>query len=110
MANTYTWDVAQLECYPEHDGKKDVVFNIHWRRIATKTSSVTADAYGSQIVTLDPAMPFTPFANITKNQVIDWLVAAMGADRVAEIDAGLDAKIEALTNPPVLIPALPWSA
>lgn len=110
MANIHLWAINQLECYPEFEGKKDVVFNIHWQRVASSDAGFSADVYGTQAVVLDPTALFTPFANLTKNQVVDWLVAAMGAARVAELDAALDAKIEALTNPPILTPALPWSA
>ena len=108
MANTHLWAIDQLDCYPEHEGKKDVVFNIYWRRAASSNAGLMADTYGSQAIVLEAGKPFTPFANLTKNQVIDWLVAAMGAARVAEIDASLDAKIAAQVNPPVTNPPLPW--
>lgn len=110
MANVHLWAIEQLECYPEHEGYKDVVFNIHWRRAASSNSGLMADTYGSQAVALEAGKPFTPFANLTKNQVVDWLTAAMGADRVAEIDASLDAKIAAQVNPSVTTPTLPWSS
>jgi hypothetical protein len=109
MPNTYSWVISQLECYPEHEGKPDVVFTIHWRRQATDGTH-TADVYGSQGVTLDPAAPFTPFADLTKEQVEGWLEDAMGAERVAELDANLDKQISDQIDPPVVTPPLPWSA
>jgi hypothetical protein len=108
MANTHLWVIDQLECYSEHDGKKDVVFNIHWRRTASNGLGLSADVYGVQAIALEADKPFTLFANLTKNQVVDWLEAAMGADRVAEMDADLDAQIDAKANPPVIAPPLPW--
>ena len=109
MPNTYSWVISSLECYPEHEGHPDVVFTIHWRRQATDGTN-TADVYGSQGVTLDPAASFTPFDQITKSQVEGWLEDAMGAERVSELDAALDKQIAALVNPPVVTPPLPWSA
>ena len=109
MLNTHNWVISQIECYPEKDGKQDVVFVIHWRRQATDGTH-TADVYGSQGVTLDPAAPFTPYAQLTQSQVEGWLEDAMGADKVAELDANLDKQIAALVNPPVVRPPLPWSA
>lgn len=109
MPNTYNWVISQIECYPEKDGKQNVVFVIHWRRQATDGTH-TADVYGSQGVTLDPAAPFTPYADLTQSQVEGWLVDAMGADKVAEMDANLDKQIADLVNPPVVRPPLPWSA
>lgn len=108
MPNTYTWIISQLECYPDQDGKQDVVFTIHWRRQATDGLHM-ADVYGTQGVTLDPAAPFTPYNQLTQAHVERWLADAMGADRVAEIDAGLDGQIAALVNPPIVRPPLPWS-
>lgn len=110
MANVYSWVISQLECYPEHDGKQDVVFTVHWRRQASDNDGHMADVYGSQAVTLDADAPFTPFANLTQAQVEGWLESAMGAEHVAGIDAGLDKQIADQVSPPVVRPTLPWSA
>ena len=108
MSNSYSWVISQLECYPLQDGNEDVVFQIHWRRQATDGTH-HADVYGSQSVTLDPDAPFTPYADLTQAIVEGWLKDAMGAERVAEMDAALDKQIEDLINPPVLRMPLPWS-
>lgn len=109
MPNTYNWVISSLECYPEHEGRTDVVFVIHWRRQATDGDGHTGDIYGSQGVTLDPKAPYTPYADLTQVQVEGWLVDAMGADKVAELDANLDKQIENQINPPVVAPPLPWA-
>lgn len=109
MANQYSWIISQLEAYPQHEGKTDVVFTVHWRRQATDGTH-HADVYGSQSVTLDPDAPFTPYANLTEAQVIGWLEDAMGAENVAAMDAALDTQIENQINPPVITPPLPWVA
>lgn len=108
MANTYSWVIVQLECYPEHEGHNDVVFIVHWRRQASDGTHI-ADVYGSQGATLDAGAPFTPYADLTQAQVESWLVDAMGVERVAELDAILAAQIEAQVNPPVVTPPLPWA-
>lgn len=109
MPNTYSWVIPQIECYPEKNGKKDVVMTIHWRRQATD-GVFLADVYGSQLVVLDPAAPFTPYSDLTQPQVEGWLVDAMGATKVAELDASLDQQIAELIDPPVVTPPLPWAA
>lgn len=108
MAN-YAWAVSQLECYPEVDGKTHVVFSIHWRRQATNGAH-TADAYGTQNLMLDPKAPFTPYDQLTQAQVESWLVKAMGAERIADIDAAIAKQIADQIEPPVVTPPLPWSA
>lgn len=108
MKIMHGWDIAQLECYPEHEGRANVVFTIHWRRKAT-AGAYFADVYGSQNITLDATAPFTPFDSLTKGQVESWLVNAMGSERVAELDANLVKQIEAQATPSVVIPQLPWA-
>ncbi len=109
MSNTYSWIISALDCYPEHEGKQDVVFVCHWRRQATD-GTYNADIYGSQAVTLDAEAPFTPFADLTEAQVIGWLEDAFGAETLAAQEAALDQQIENQVNPPVISPALPWVA
>lgn len=108
MSNTYTWVISQLECYPEVDGNADVVFVIHWRRQATDGNGHSGDIYGSQSVTLDAEAPFTPYADLTFDQVVGWLEDAMGEEQLAAQIAALDMQIENQINPPVVTPPLPW--
>lgn len=108
MPNTYLWKITQLECYPEHDGKTDVVVNIGWARIATDGSN-TVTIGGSQSVILDAEAPFTPFEQITEAQVIGWLEDAIGAEMLAAQEAALDQQINNQINPPVISLPLPWA-
>ncbi len=108
MANTYTWVISQLDCYPTQDNKTDVVFTVHWRRQATDGTH-TADIYGSQSVTLDPSATYIPYAELTEADVIGWLEDAMGAETLEAQKAALDKQIEDQINPPVIRPPLPWS-
>ena len=109
MPNTYTWVISSLDSYPVQDNYLDVVFNINWRRQATDGTH-TVDVYGSQGVTLEADAPFTPYADLTFVQVCGWLDDAMGAERVAAMDASLDQQIENIINPPVVTLPLPWAA
>jgi hypothetical protein len=109
MSNTYTWVISQLEAYPTHEGQTDVVFTVHWRRQATDGTH-NADIYGSQSITFNPADTFTPYAQLTQAEVEGWLEAAMGAEKVSELNAALDTQIANQINPPVVTPPLPWVA
>lgn len=109
MPNTYTWLISQLDCYPQQDNKTDVVFTVHWRRQATDGTH-TADIYGSQAVTLDPSATYIPYAELTEADVIGWLEDAMGDELLEAQKAALDKQIEDQINPPILRPALPWTA
>ena len=109
MANTYKWVISQLECYPQHEGHNDVVFTVNWRRQATDGLH-NADIYGSQPVTLDAEAPFTPYADLTFDQVVGWLESALGAETLAAQIVMLDQQIANQINPPVVSPPLPWAS
>lgn len=108
MANTYKWTISNLQCYPEKDGLLDVVFIVTWYRYATDDTN-TVYVHGSQQLTLNPEAPFTPYGDLTFEQVCGWLETAMGKERVAALDAELDRQIENKINPPVISPPLPWA-
>ena len=109
MAITNTWAVVQMDAYPEADGETDVVFNVHWTLSATD-GTYNGSVYGSQGVSLDPAAPFTPYADLTEAQVIGWVQDAMGTEQVDAYEANVAQQIADQANPPVVTPPLPWSA
>ena len=108
MTITNTWGIVQLECYPEYDGETDVVFVAHWTLSATD-GTYNGYVYGSQGVSLDPDVPFTPYNELTEAQVIGWVQDAMGPEQVAAYEANVAAQIDAQVNPPVVTPPLPWA-
>ena len=61
-------------------------------------------------MSLDPAAPFTPYADLTEAQVIGWVQGAMGAEQVAAYEANVAQQIADQINPPVVTPPLPWAA
>jgi hypothetical protein len=109
MTITYTWNVVQLDCYPQYDGETDVVFTVHWTLTGTD-GTYTGSAYGSQAVTIDPDVPFTPYPDLTEAQVIGWVQAAMGPEEVAALEFNIAGQIGNQVAPPVVTPPLPWSA
>ena len=69
----------------------------------------TASRYGSVGIPHkdceDPT--FVPFDALTHAQVAQWALDAIGAEHVAQIEAALDAEIEAKKNP-THANGLPW--
>lgn len=107
MTTTYTWIINAMDCYPTVDGETDVVFTVHWALAATD-GTYNASVYGTVGVTVNPAAPFTPYADLTEAQVAGWVEDALGAEQVAEYEASVAAQIAAQINPPVVTPPLPW--
>jgi hypothetical protein len=109
MSITTTWIVEQMNCYPTAEGQTDVVFNVHWRVNATD-GTYNATFYGTVGVTYEAGSPYTPYVDLTQDQVVGWVQTSMGAEQVASIEAGLATQIDNQVNPPIVTPALPWSA
>ena len=110
MAISYTWDVSTVDTYPTKDSKSDVVHNVHWRLTATDDTNKdsdgnnwTAEVYGTQAVDTSDLSSFTAFADLTASDVQGWVEAALGADEVTAMKAGLDASIAAKITPTSVI-------
>lgn len=110
MAINYEWVISAMDEYPTtEDNLTDVVFNVHWRRNATKeVDGVTyfAEAYGAQGVPAPSAENFIPYEDLTFEQVCSWLEDSID---VAAYDASLAQQIEDKINPKVVSLPLPWS-
>ena len=106
MAIGYTWDVSTVDTYPTKDSKSDVVYNVHWRLTATDDTNKDSDgnnwsatSYGSQAVDTSDLSSFTAFADLKASDVQGWVEAALGADEVTALKAGLDAQIAEKITP-----------
>jgi len=96
-----------MDCYPRADGQTDVVFVVHWR-VNASDGSYTATSYGTVGVTYVAGAPYTPYVDLTQDQVVGWVQTAMGPEQIASIEIGLANNIKNQVNPPVVSPELPW--
>ena len=106
MSTVFTWTVTAMDCYTQEDGHNDVVFTVHWT-----CSGVFADTYGSVYSTCSVPAPegsFTPYADLTQDQVLGWIYAN-GVDKDSA-EAAVAQQIENQINPPIVSPPLPWVA
>lgn len=109
MANTYSWVIQQMNCVPQEDGHTDVVMTVHWRQNATD-GTYNATVYGTVGLTYTAGSPFTPYADLTQQQVIGWVEEALGPEQCAQITANLTQQLADQVTPPVVTPPLPWVA
>ena len=107
MTITNTWNVVQMEAYPEYEGESDVVFTVHWTLSATD-DTYTGSVYGSTGITVAEGSTLTPYADLTKEQVIGWVHSAMGEEQVATYETGVANDIASQIAPTVVTPPLPW--
>lgn len=104
---TITWTITAMDCYPQEGGNTDVVFNVHWTCAGTD-GTYNASVYSTCSVPAPSGSAFTPYDQLTQNQVLDW-VWANGVDKFATESAVVQ-QIDNQINPPVVTPPLPWSA
>lgn len=107
MAITYDWIFNPLTVKPAEGSLTDVVITVDWRRTATD-DQYSASCYGK--VSLGPPAPsdFTPYSDLTKDQVQGWVVSVLGQDQVDAYDVSLAQQIENQKNPPSIQLPPPW--
>jgi hypothetical protein len=111
MAVSYFWTINPLEAYPTASGEIDVVFTAHWQLHATEEvdgTTYTAQSIGTQGLTYASGSAFTPFEELTLEQVQGWVENAMGTGSVDMMKAGLATQIANQINPPVVTLQSPW--
>jgi hypothetical protein len=83
----------------------DTVITAHW------TCSGTDGTYSASVYSTcsfaPPEGTFTPYADLTQEQVLGWCYAN-GVDQTAT-EAAVEQQIQNQINPPVVTPALPWA-
>ena len=93
MSTTNTWKIAQLE----RETADGYVFTAHYT-VDANDGTYSAGAYGS--VGLEKPETLVPFADLTEEQVVGWVKAAIGGDdKVAEIEAALQAQLDEQAAP-----------
>ena len=99
MAINYEWNVSTVDTYPTHNSQSDVVYNVHWRLKAIDDNNNDAEVCGTQTLDISDLSSFTAFADLTASDVQGWVEAALGADKVTELKASLDAQIAEKITP-----------
>ena len=103
MSNTYSWNCRTVDTYPTHTDandvtESDVVYNVHWRVTGSDGTNETT-VIGTQNLSTEDLSGFSAFESVTHDNMIAWTQAAMGTERVEEIEASLDAQLAELAAP-----------
>jgi hypothetical protein len=106
---TFKWVVSQMDTAPSEDGLTDVVKTVHWRYQAEQVDgdkTYNAEVYGAMSCATPSDTDFTAYADLTFDQVCEWLVAG---NNVEAMNENLATQIENLKNPPIVNLPLPFS-
>lgn len=99
MANTYSWDCKTVDTYPTLGDNTDVVYNVHWRLTGDNGNEVTETVIGTCVLETESIESFVAFSELTNDAVTAWVEAALGADKVTELKASVDAMITEKVTP-----------
>jgi len=101
---TLSWLIERLLVKPVEGSLTDVVITADWRCTGTQ-DQYSGTCYGSCSFAA-PSGSFTPYPDLTQDQVLGWCYAN-GVDKTA-IEANVSLQIQNQINPPVVSLPLPW--
>jgi hypothetical protein len=101
-----TWVIEQMWVKPQEDGQTDVVVTAAWRCNGVD-GEYSGTVYGTSGFTLEQGESFTPYDQLTQDQVLGWCWAN-GVDK-DEVEANITAQIQMQITPPIITPQLPWN-
>lgn len=89
-----SWDIANMERHLPGDA----VYTVHWTASLDEDGE-TASSYGSIGLGDPDPTNFIPFKNLTKKQVVEWVLAALGVDQVVSLEEALYSQIQSKIHP-----------
>jgi hypothetical protein len=101
MANTYTWNVSQLE----RETADGYVFTAHYT-VEASDGTYKSGAYGS--IGFEKPETLIAYADLSEEIVVGWVKDQLTAEKVAEVEAALDVQIEE-QKAPTKASGTPWS-
>lgn len=102
-----TWTIEQMRCFPQHEGKQNVVYVVNWLLTGTQGDH-TVHIYNTSNLEYVAGDTYTEYACLTANQVIGWVKNSLGQDKVREYEARLDKELAKKAAPQLVTSGLPW--
>jgi hypothetical protein len=99
------WIIERLFVKPTEGSETNVVITADWRCNGSQ-DQYSGTCYGSASFAPPSGSGFTPYEDLTQEQVLSWCYAN-GVDQAA-IEANVTQQINDQINPPVIAPPLPW--
>ena len=71
MTTQFKWSITNMSATPEREGKKNVVFSVGCK--CEGVSDIGASSFEIHCgFEFDPAARFTPYEQLTEQQVLEW--------------------------------------
>ena len=101
MATTFTWAIANLE----RETADGFVYTAHYT-LNAEDGTYSAGAYGS--LGLERPDNLIPFDDLTEEMVVGWVKEKLGAEKVDEVEAALQAQLDE-KHAPTKAAGVPWA-
>jgi hypothetical protein len=102
-----TWKITGVKILPQAEGQVDVVSKVAWVAKLSEADK-TASECGDVRLEYTAGNNFVPFEQLTEEQLVDWVKAALGDEEVAKVEANLSGRLQYLLAPTVVNKPLPW--
>jgi hypothetical protein len=97
------WQIEKMEVKLQEAGFTDVVVTAYWRCTASD-QGFYASQFGTALFPA-PTQSFTPYANLTQDQVLGWVWQTVNKIQIEEVVLG---QLNQQINPPLVPLPLPW--
>ena len=106
---TKSWSIERMTCVPIDNSSDYVVNDIAWKLVGIDTLNHSiVGGYGIINAPFIPSAPFTPYTQLTQDQVINWVKDRLGEEHVQFMEDNVDKQFVA-TRPDTLTLTLPWA-
>lgn len=100
---TVTWAITGITVLPQIDGYSDFAWQVSWTCSATEGANTKTMGSGVSFSPEQQGGSYTPYDQLTEEQVISWVKQALGPDLVAKTEEAIVNMLSAQQAP------LPWS-
>lgn len=101
------WTITSMTVKTQEAGFSDVVYMVNW--LAVDSDGVNEARMGGDTEVPAPEGTFTPYDQLTEQQVLGWVWEILGDETRYAIETDLNAQIVYMQIPPVAVLPLPWA-
>jgi len=102
MTITYALKINQIDCVTDQLAENRVI-TVHWAYTGTSEQGNTAGFGGSSTLEYNPENPFTPYNQLTEEQVTAWVIDSWNEDTRNKITSAIETQLA------ISKPTLPWA-
>lgn len=106
---TYKLTPLSMTVAPQYEGETDVVVSIAWKYSAVDGVYTAENSLGFTSCSFAPGTPFTPYADLTEEQVAGWVLSSWTPEQTAQYQEQLAGMIAAQKAAAYSYPRLPWA-